>query len=157
MSARDLYTNSIYDICRTYLFYNYNIHELCLIILKYNSILLEYSFQPIFSLMSVSPPLSLSTMTITELEAVLDGCLSIMDVCMNRKMELEGRCKKRRASLTQLSPEQFNEITNSIFQTIYEEDIAVETLIRAKKGRKLIKKDPDSVLDTEVFDKESEV
>ena len=102
--------------------------------------------------MSGSPPLSLSTMTITELEAVLDGCLSIMDVCMNRKMELEGRCKKRRASLTHLSPDQFNEITNSIFQTIYEEDIAVESLIHAKKGRKLIKKDPDSVTDPSLFE-----
>lgn len=76
-----------------------------------------------------------SNMTIADLEAVLDGCLGVMDVAMTRKMELEGRKRKRRVSLTSLSPDTFSEVVTSVFQELYDAELAAHKLVILKKSK----------------------
>lgn len=72
-------------------------------------------------------------MTVSDLEAVLDGCLGVMDVAMTRKMELEGRKRKRRVSLTSLAPDDFKNVVGTVFKELYEAELAAHKLVVLKK------------------------
>lgn len=122
-----------------YIYFNFHSvrNELCLITLRSQLGLSLWLFLRIFLSKRMCAHPSLSSLTIMDLEALLDGCLSIMDACMNRKIELEGRQKKRRASLTSLSPDQFSDIVNSVFTTIYNEELETHNIVSARRSKRI--------------------
>lgn len=137
MSARDFNVGSSFPIEFIYFNFNHIRDEKCLIMLRSRLGLSIWLFLRTYlsTLMCAHP--CLSSLTITDLEAILDGCLSVMDACMTRKMEIEGRTKKRRASLTSLSPDQFNDVVNSVFTTIYNEELETHNLVSNRRSKRL--------------------
>jgi len=145
MSARDFVGMDFNELISTYLNFYYISDEKCLTILRSKLGLSLWLYQRIFLWTRMCAHQSLSNLTIMDLEAILDGCLSIMDACMSRKMDLEGRSKKRRASLTSLSPDQFNDIVSSVFTEIYEDEVNTHNIVAARRSKRIKSKSENVV------------
>lgn len=125
-------------------YYREKEYEECLILLRSSFPLLKFSYQALCCYRKMAAQNLFSNMTISDIEALLDGCLSVMDIAMNRKMELEGRSKKRRLSLTALNPEEFTHIMSTVFTELYDMDLEAHKSLVLKKAR-LVKDEEEQV------------